>query len=105
MGEEKKKFQRISAGDVILIQYMGGNKPCDRCMCITLTPIKIEEGVNISGFHTAFAIDTDTEQFIREGPINDIKASIAKVTSRKLKEWYYEKVVALCKTRNEKTEK
>ena len=96
------KAMRINAGDVIYIQYMGDNKPCDRCICITLTPLKIEDGVNISGFHTAFAVDTDTEQFIREGAINDIKANIAKVTDRKLKKWYYEKVVALCKARNEK---
>ena len=96
--KEEKKVQRIAAGNVILIQYTGGNKPCDRCMCVNLAPLTIEDG-HISNFHTAFAVDLDTEQFIREGPINNVEANVSKVTSLRLKNWYYKQVVALCQAR------
>lgn len=103
--KKQKKIQRISAGDVIVIQYTGDNKPCDKCICVTLSPITIKEDTYIGNFHTAFAIDADTEQFIPEGPIRNVQANITKVTDRKLKKWFYNRVVALCKTRNDELRK
>lgn len=100
---DRKKVQRIAAGDVISIQYKGDNRPCDKCMAITLTPLTITEGgeLSIPQFYTMCCIDLDTKQYIRDGAISDVVANIARVTDRKTKKWYFERVVAINKAREE----
>jgi len=101
---DKKKVQRIAAGDVIAIMYQSENRPCDKCMAITLTPLTVREDgrLSIGQFYTLCAIDLETEQFITDAPIVNVTANIGKVTDRKTKKWYYERVLALNKEREER---
>lgn len=95
--ETKKSVRRIKAGTVIVMEYQGENKPCDKAMALLLTPIKLEDNKPYTGeFRTMYAIDTDKEQFIPSGPINDVTCRVAVATPR-LKAWFYEQIVNLCK--------
>lgn len=97
---EKKKIQRISAGDVIAIKYLGDNKPCDQCMCITFTPMTIAEDGSffVKELVTMFLFDTDKEVFINDFHFNNLKANVTKVKDKKIKKWYFEQIVRMFKT-------
>jgi len=93
---KKVKTQRIKAGEVIYMEYQGDNKPCDKALAILLTPVTLKEDSFIGEFRTLYAFDTDKEKFIPAGPINGVKCKIT-VVKGKLKAWYYEQVVEMCK--------
>ena len=91
----KKTTRRINAGTVIIMEYQGENKPCDKAMALLLTPVTLEDGKPITGeFRTMYAIDTDKEQFIPAGPINNVTCRVYVATPRQ-KAWYYEQIVKL----------
>ena len=94
---DDKKTRRYKAGDVVVMEYDGDGKPCNRAMAILITPITTTtKGDVIYGtIHTMYAIDTDKEEFLKSGPISNTTCTIAKATP-KLKAWFFEQIVKHC---------
>ena len=92
--EQKRKVRRIAAGEVVLMEYIGDDKPCNKSMCILLNPLKIEDGKDTGKMQMCYAIDIEKEQYLR-GSIDHVKASIAPVKDKKLKAWYFELILKL----------
>lgn len=88
--KDKKSRQRISAGQVVVIEYLGENRPCHKCMGLLLSPLKGEGEENL---RTVFAIDFDTHTFLPAGPLpGGGKANVEAVRDRKTKAMYFERV-------------
>ena len=94
-----KKTRHYKAGDVVLMEYEGAGKPCDRAMAMLLTPFTAKNGCYKSDgdFFTMFAIDLDKEEFIPLGPITNATCNMARATP-KLKAWFFEQILKLYKT-------
>lgn len=93
-----KKTRRYKAGDVVVMEYSGDGKPCDKAMAILLTSFTVKDGYVQDGeFRTMYAIDTNKEQFLPSGPIatRGVECNIAKATP-KLKAWFFEQIVKHC---------
>lgn len=90
MIDEKKNRRRISAGQVVVIEYKGENRPCNKCMGILLSPLK---GDGENNLKTVFAIDLDKHTFLPAGKLpNGGSANVDVVRDRKVKAMYFERV-------------
>ena len=96
----ESKTQRYKAGDVVAMEYTGKNKPCKKAMAVLLTPFTVKDGTHIGKFSTMYAIDTDKEKFLPSGLIGkgDVQCKIARVTSARLKTWFFGKILEQCQT-------
>lgn len=93
-----KKTRRYKAGDVVVMEYEGAGKPCDKAMAMILTPFIVKDGCKPNGdFHTMFAIDLDKEEFLPTGPIANTTCNMARATP-KLKAWFFEQILKKYKT-------
>lgn len=91
---DDKKKRRYKAGDVVVMEYDGDGRPCDKAMAILIAPITTKGDVIYGTIHTMYAIDTDKEEFLKSGHISSITCTIAKATP-KLKAWFFEQIVKL----------
>jgi hypothetical protein len=93
-----EKTKRYKAGDVVMLEYTGKDKPCKKAMAVLLTPFTVKDAHCVGDFRTLYAIDTDKERFLKAGPIGpgDVQCKIAKVRSEKLKAWYFGKILEQC---------
>lgn len=93
-----EKTKRYKAGDVVMLEYTGKDKPCKKAMAVLLTPFTVKDAHCVGDFRTLYAIDTDKERFLKAGPIGpgDVQCKIAKVRSEKLKTWYFGKILEQC---------
>ena len=57
--EPKKKINRIAAGEVLLMEYTGEDRPCNKSMSLLLAPLKWIEGESIGAMKMAYAIDIE----------------------------------------------
>ena len=89
---DDKKKRRYKAGDVVVMEYEGDGRPCNKAMAILIAPITTKGDVIYGTIHTMYAIDTDKEEFLKSGPISSTTCTIAKATP-KLKAWLFEQIV------------
>ena len=88
--KDKKSRRRISAGQVVMIEYLGENRPCHKCIGILLSPLKGEGEENL---RTVFAIDLERNRFLPAGSLPGWgKANVEAVRDRKTKAIYFQRV-------------
>ena len=97
--ETKKTVRRVKAGEVIMLEYMGENKPCERALALLLNPLKLEEGKDVGAMHTLYCLDLEKEEFLKEGAIaKDVTAKVSVVHGR-VKAWFFEQIMKMIENR------
>jgi len=86
---EAKKIKEIKAGNVVLLEWQGDSKPCEKSMALLLSPVMSD---NVETLVTAFGIDLKTGKYVTDKPILGVRANV-KVVRGKKKEWYFEQVM------------